>query len=59
MIPFIFLYGGDHSVVVNSDRYIHCCHSTRIVIIHLIPLVFAVFLGVEKLDQTKAHQRCP
>ena len=62
MIPFISLYGGGRSVVVDGDRYIHRCRrSVRVVIIQIILLAVFVFLGgqLEELDRTKAQWRCP
>ncbi len=61
MIPFISLYGGGCSVVVDGDRDIRCCLSARIVIIQIISLAVFVFLGglLEELDQTKAQWRRP
>jgi hypothetical protein len=57
MIPFISLYGGGRSVVVDGDRDIHRRRSARVVIIHIILLAVFVFLGglSEELDQTKAQ----
>jgi hypothetical protein len=61
MIPFISLYVGSHSIVVDGDRDIRRRRSARFVIIQIIPLAVFVFLGglSEKLDQTKALWRCP
>jgi len=61
MIPFISLYGGSRSVVVNGDRDICRRRSARVVIIQIILLAVFVFLGglSEELDQTKAQWRCP
>ncbi len=57
MIPFISLYGGGRSVVVDGDRDIRCRHSARVVIIQIILLAVFVFLGglSEELDQTKVQ----
>ena len=54
MIPFIFLYGGGRSVVVDGDRDIS---GRRI---HIILLAISVFFGdqAEELDRTKAQQPC-
>ena len=61
MIPFISLYGGGRSVVVDGDRDIRRRRSARVVIIQIISLAVFVFLGSlsEELDQTKAQWRCP
>ncbi len=61
MIPFISLYGGGRSVVVDGDCDIRHCRSARIVIIHIILKAIFVFLGgkLEELDQTKAQWRHP
>ncbi len=61
MIPFISLYGGGRSVVVNGDRDIRRPRSAHVVIIQIILLAVFVFLGglSEELDQTKAHWRHP
>ena len=61
MTPFISLYGGGCSVVVDGDRDIRRRLSVRVVIIQIISLAVFVFLGgqLEKLDQTKAHWHCP
>ncbi len=61
MIPFISLYGGDRSVVVDGDRDIRCRRSARVVFIQIILLAVFVFHGdlLEELDQTKAQWRCP
>jgi hypothetical protein len=61
MIPFISLYRGGCSVVVDGDRDIRHCRSARVVIIQIILLAVFVFLGglLEELDQTKAQWRCP
>jgi hypothetical protein len=61
MIPFISLYGGGRSVVVDGDRDICCCRSARIIIIQIISKAIFVFLGgqLEELDQTKAQWHCP
>ncbi len=61
MIPFIFLYGGGCSVVVDGDRDIRPRCSARVVIIQIILLAVFVFLGglSEELDQTKAQWHCP
>ena len=45
MIPFIFLYGGVRSIVVDGDRDIRRRCSARVVIIHIILLAIFVFLG--------------
>ena len=60
MIPFISLYGGGRSVVVDGDRDIRRRRSARVVIIQIILLAVFVFLGglSEELDQTKAQWRC-
>ncbi len=52
MTPFISLYGGSCSVVVDGDRDIHRRRSARIVIIQIISLAIFVFLGgqLEELD---------
>ena len=57
MIPFISLYGGGCSVVVDSDRDIRHRRSTRVVIIQIISKAVFVFLGgeSEELDQTKTQ----
>jgi hypothetical protein len=57
MIPFISLYGGGRSVVVDGDRDILFCRSARVVIIQIILVAVFVFLGgqSEELDQTKAQ----
>ncbi len=57
MIPFISLYGGGRSVVVDGDRDIRRRLSARVVIIQIISLAVFVFLGglSEELDQTKAQ----
>jgi hypothetical protein len=56
MIPFIFLYGGGHSVIVYGDCDIPRRRNGLVVIIHIISLAIVVFLGgqLEELDQTKA-----
>ncbi len=61
MTPFISLYGGGRSVVVDGDRDIRRCGSVRVVIIKIISLAVFVFLGgqSEELDRTKAHWRYP
>jgi hypothetical protein len=61
MIPFISLYGGGCSVVVNGDHDIRRRRSARAVIIQIISLAVVVCLGglLEELDQTKAQWRCP
>ena len=61
MIPFISLYGGGRSVVVDGDRDIRRRRSARVVIIQIISLAVFVFLGSlsEELDQTKAQWRRP
>ena len=61
MIPFISLYGGGRSVVVDGDRDIRRRRSARVVIIQIILLAVFVFLGglSEELDQTKAQWRRP
>ena len=61
MIPFISLYGGGHSVVVDVDCDICRRHSARFVIIQIIALAVFVFLGgqLEALDRTKAQCRRP
>ncbi len=61
MISFIFLYGGDCSVVDNGDRDIRHRRSARVIIIQIILLAVFVFLGglSEELDQTKAQWYCP
>ena len=61
MIPFISLYGGGRSVVVDGDRDIRRCRSARVVIIQIILFAVFVFLGglSEELNQTKAQWRCP
>ncbi len=53
MIPFISLYGGGRSVVVDGDRYIRRRRrSIRVVIIQIILFAVFVFLGgqSEELD---------
>jgi hypothetical protein len=57
MITFISLYGGGRSVVVDVDRDIRRCRSTRVIIIQIISLAVFVFLGgqSEELDPTKAQ----
>jgi len=57
MTPFISLYGGGRSVVVDGDRDVRRRHSVRVVIIQIILLAVFVFLGrqSEELDQTKAQ----
>jgi hypothetical protein len=61
MIPFISLYGGGRSVIVEGDRDIRRCRSARVVIIQIISLAVFVFLGnqSEELDQTKPQWRRP
>ena len=61
MIPFISLYRGGRSVVVDGDRDIRRRRSVRVVIIQIILLAVFVFLGgqSEELDRTKAHWRYP
>jgi hypothetical protein len=61
MIPFISLYGGGCSVVVDGDCDIRRRRSARVVIIQIILLAVFVFLGglSEELDQTKSQWRCP
>ncbi len=60
MIPFISLYGGGRSVVVDGDRDIRRRRSAHVVIIQIILLAVFVFLGglSKELDQTKAQWRC-
>ncbi len=45
MIPFISLYRGGRSVIVDGNRDIRRCHSARVVIIQIILLAVFVFLG--------------
>jgi hypothetical protein len=61
MFPFIFLYRGGRSVVVDSDRDIRHRRSAHVVIIQIILFAVLVFLGgqSEELNQTKAQWRCP
>ena len=61
MIPFISLYEGGCSVVVDGDGDIRRCHSARVVIIQIILLAVFLFLGglSEELDQTKAQWHHP
>jgi hypothetical protein len=61
MIPFIIFHGGGCSIVVDGNRNIHCCHSARFIIIHIVLLAIFVFLGghSEELDQTNAQRRRP
>ena len=61
MIPFISLYGGCCSVVVDSDHDIRRRCSARVVIIQIISFAVFVFLGgqSEGLDRTKAQWRRP
>ena len=61
MIPFISLYGGRRSVVVDGDRDIRRRRSARVVIIQIISFAVFMFLGdqSEELDQTKAQWRRP
>ena len=61
MIPFISLYGGGHSIVVDGDCDIRRRRSVRVVIIQIILLAVFVFLGgqSEELDRTKAQWRRP
>jgi hypothetical protein len=61
MIPFISLYGGGCSVVVNGDRDTRRRRSARVVIIQIILLAVFVFLGglLEELDQIKTQWRRP
>ena len=61
MTPFISLYGGSRSVIVDSYHDIRHRSSVRVVIIHIILLAVFVFLGgqSEELDQTKAQWRRP
>jgi hypothetical protein len=61
MTPFISLYGGGRSVVVDGDRDIRCRHIVHVVIIQILSLAVFVFLRgqSEELDQTKAHWRYP
>ena len=59
--PFISLYGGSRSVVVDSNRDIRHRSSVRVVIIQIILLAVFVFVGGQsaELDQTKAHWHYP
>jgi hypothetical protein len=61
MIPFISLYGGGCSVVVDGDRDIRRCRSARVVIIQIILLAVVVFLGSqsEELKRIKAQWHPP
>ena len=63
MTPFISLYGGGRSIVVDVDRDIRRRRSIRVVIIliQIISLAVFVFLGgqLEELDRTKAQWRRP
>ena len=61
MIPFISLYGGGCSVVVNGNRNIRRRRIARVVIIQIILLAVFVFTGgqLEELYQTKAQWHCP
>ena len=61
MIPFISLYEGGCSIVVDGDRDICRRRSARVIIIQIILLAIFVFLGglSEELDQIKAQWRCP
>ena len=61
MIPFISLYGGGRSVVVDGNRDIRRRRSARVVIIQIMLLGVFVFLGglSEELDQTEAQWRRP
>ncbi len=61
MTPFISLYGGGRSIVVDDDRDIRRCRSVRVVIIQIISLAVFVFLGgqSEELDRIKAHWHYP
>jgi hypothetical protein len=61
MIPFISLYGGGRSVVVDGGCDIRRRRSARVVIIQIISLAVFVFLGglLEELDQTEAQWRHP
>ena len=61
MTPFLSLYGGGCSVVVEGDRDIRRRHSIRVVIIQIISLAIFVFLGgqSEESDQTKAQWHRP
>ncbi len=61
MIPFIIVYGGGPSVILDGNRDICCSHSTHFIIIHIILLAIFVFLGgqMEESDQTKAQRYCP
>ena len=56
MIPFVSLYRGGRSVIVDGNRDIRCRRSARVVIVQIILLAVFVFLGSlsEELDQTKA-----
>ena len=61
MTPFISLYRGFRSIVVDGDRDIRCRRSVRVIIIQIILLAVFVFLGgqSEELDQTKAYWHYP
>jgi hypothetical protein len=61
MIPFVSLYEGGRSIVVDGDRDICRHRSARNIIIQTIPLAVFVFLGglLEELDQTKAQWHRP
>ena len=61
MIPFISLYEGGCSIVVDGDRDICRRRSARVIIIQIILLAVFVFLGglSEELDQIKAQWRRP
>ena len=48
MIPFISLYGGGCSVVVDGDRDIHRRHCARVVIVQIISLAVFVFLAYRR-----------
>ena len=61
MIPFISLYGGGHSIIVDGDRDIRRRRSARVLIIQIISFAVFVFFGdqSEELDRTKAQWRRP
>ncbi len=61
MIPFISLYGGGRSDVVDGDRDIRRRRSARVLVIQIILFAVFVFFGdqSEDLDQTKAQWHRP
>ena len=61
MIPFISLYGGGRSFVVDGDRDIRRRRSARVLVIQIILFAVFVFFGdqSEELDRTKAQWHRP